>query len=86
MNIIIENIYKFYKKLTITASRINKKDAYIRVENKNINELEEIKKQVIELSNKRKRKKINENNIKIIEIAPQYAPELKRYCFYITLN
>lgn len=86
MNIIIEYIYKFYKELTITASRINQKEAYIRVENKNINELEEIKKQVIELSNKRKRKKINEDNIKILVTAPQYAPEIKRYCFYVTLK
>lgn len=86
MNIIIEYIYKFYKELTITASRINQKEAYIRVENKNINELEEIKQKVIELSNKRKRKKISENNIKIIEVAPQYAPEFKRYCFYVSLR
>ena len=86
MNIIIENIYKFYKELTITASRINQKEAYIRVENENINELEEIKKQVILLSNKRKRKKITEDNIKIIVTAPQYAPEIKRYCFYVKIN
>ena len=86
MNIIIEYIYKFYKELTITASRINQKEAYIRVENKNINELEEIKKQVILLSNKRKRKKITEDNIKILVTAPQYAPEIKRYYFYVTLK
>ena len=86
MNIIIEYIYKFYKELTITASRINQKEAYIRVENKNINELDEIKKQVSELSNKRKRKKITDDNIKILVTAPQYAPEIKRYCFYVTLK
>lgn len=86
MNIIIENIYKFYEKLIITGEKVTQKESYIRVENKNINELEEIKKQVIELSNKRKRKKINENNIKIIKTAPQYVPELKRYCFYINLK
>ena len=85
MEIIIENIYKFYKELTITASKITKKEAYVRVENKDIEQLENIKEKIIELSNKRKRKKINNNNIKIITTAPEYAPEIKRYCFYIKL-